>query len=320
MKCKVCGSSEVVFFKKFKPYLDKSWIFEIYECKKCFTRFAFREKNINYHEEIYSKENSPYIGQYAEAEKIKRILRKDRQACSKIMRNKSEIIEKLIKFLGNKNDKQISILEIGCSTGSVTAYLQSLGYENAFGIDISKTAIEFAKNTFGDFYGLKEKNKKYDVIFHVGLIGCVDGPIDFLKHYLTLLSPDGVMFFNAPNINSIIATNEIWVTSPPPDLFYIFNGDALAKILNKHGFNVSVSETFSPIDILRKHINSYKNIQNNVYPRLFISEIKRQRSSFIKRILKLFVFISAKLLIRAKILKYLPDDYGLLFVVKKKND
>ena len=43
--------------------------------------------------------------------------------------------------------EDINILEIGCGSGSNIKYLASLGY-NVYGIDISETAVKYAKNSF----------------------------------------------------------------------------------------------------------------------------------------------------------------------------
>ena len=61
------------------------------------------------------------------------------------------IIIELIRFYENKNNindkSKINILEIGAGSGVNLKYAASLGY-NVYGIDISETAINYAKKSF----------------------------------------------------------------------------------------------------------------------------------------------------------------------------
>lgn len=47
----------------------------------------------------------------------------------------------------NMKPEDINVLEIGCGSGSNIKYLAELGY-NVYGIDISKTAVNYAKQSF----------------------------------------------------------------------------------------------------------------------------------------------------------------------------
>jgi len=314
MNCKICNSNQIKGLDNFIPYSDKEWSFEVLECEECSTRFVLRDNSVNYHEELHSNDDSPYIAHYSMAKNIKTLLDENLEECESILKNKSSVIAKVLKYISSK-DKNISILEIGCSTGYTTAYIQKIGYTNMLGIDISSSAIDYASSTFGNFYALKEKEKKYDVIFHTGLIGCVDEPIDFLNHYLNLLTTHGVMFFNAPNVASVQETDELWVSTPPPDLIYLFEKNVFCKVLDKK-YNIVVSNTLTPISILRKHINRYKNKKNNLYPRTFYKKDKKNvipANKFFKNMVSSVVNIFVKL----KILKHYSDDYGIIVKIEK---
>ena len=69
-------------------------------------------------------------------------------------------------------DKEAKILDIGCGNGGFVYWLQSLGYKNSEGIDISEEQIGMARNLgipniecadLVEF--LKSKDKVYDIIF-----------------------------------------------------------------------------------------------------------------------------------------------------------
>lgn len=314
MICKICSSKNIKRMDIFKPYIDKEWSFELVECLNCNTRFARRDNNIEYHEELHSLEDSPYAPHYIIANEIKELLRNDISKVENILNNKSLVIKEMLSFLKRKN-KSISILEIGCSSGYVTAYLQKIGFHNACGVDISSSAINYARTTFGNYYALKEKNKKYDVIFHTGLIGCVDDPIQFLNHYLSQLTSDGVMFFNAPNVDSVKELNETWVSTPPPDLIYLFKDNVFKKVLDKK-YDISIKKTLTPITILRKYINKYKGKKNNIYPRKFYNNLSENKAS--NQLFKSIVSYIVVVLVKLKILKHYSDDYGLIIKIKHK--
>lgn len=315
MNCKVCNSKKLSVVDTFKPYKDKDWLFQVYDCLDCHTRFAIRDNTINYHNELHSTENSPYLFHYKSAEKIKNLLSNDLEKCKVFLSNKSPVLKEVFDYIQNK-DSNIAILEIGCSTGYVIAYLQKIGYQNSLGIDISSSVINYAQSAFGDYYALKEEQgKKYDVIYHTGVIGCVDKPIEFLNYYLSLLNSGGVMFFNAPNVNSIKETNEFWVSTPPPDLIYLFNENVFAKVLDSK-YTISFNKTLSPLVILRKYINKFKKKKNNIYPRKFISS-KIGNSNSANKLLKGMMKLSIMLLVKINILKHYSDDYGLIYRIDK---
>ena len=321
MKCKLCSSSKTVFLEEFKPYLDKNWLFKMYDCKECQSRFCLRDSSFNYHEEIHSSLNSPYQFHYRIAKEVKKKF-KDLNRCEKYLSARSPIFFKIMKYL-NSQSKELNILEVGCSTGYVTAFLQKKGFKNTLGIDISQSVISYAKREFGDFYALnEERGKKYDVIFHSGLIGCVDNPVEFLEYYLSLLTKDGVMFFNAPDVDSIKESNKLWVSTPPPDLIYLFKDNFLENYFSNN-FSLKVEKSTTPLVILSKHIQKFRDKKKASYPRTFISDSSvLLKENFIKKQLKYIVSSVVLLLVKLKLLKDYSDEYGLLYIIKnnKNND
>lgn len=105
-------------------------------------------------------------------------------------------------------DKQASILEIGCGYGSFLYFLQSEGYTNAFGVDISPEQVDLAKN-----FGVKnikiaenlmflKSNKKtfhliaaFDVIEHYGK----EEMFELLAAAYDALLDDGILLLQTPN-------------------------------------------------------------------------------------------------------------------------
>jgi SAM-dependent methyltransferase len=119
------------------------------------------------------------------------------------------------------------ILEIGCSRGYLTSYFILAGY-NVTGVDISAEAVAGAQESFGDFFLTADSpavadRAPYDVIYHVGTIGCVGDPLKLTRQLLGMLKPGGELIFNAPNADSCWLKDQLWIdAAPPPDLVTLF--------------------------------------------------------------------------------------------------
>src|SRR5262249_38837873 len=126
---------------------------------------------------------------------------------------------------GPRNAK---LLEIGCSRGYLTSYFILAGY-SITGVDVSPTAIQSAKDVFGDHFVLSgdasiAQNAPYDVIYHVGTIGCVSDPVAMTNGLTRLLKPGGKLLFNSPNVQGCWLDGQLWVDSaPPPDVVSLFS-------------------------------------------------------------------------------------------------
>lgn len=220
--CNACKSAEVKKLGVLKAYIDYETL--VYRCIHCKSHFVKRTASI--HEELHKVEGSTYSSHTDLALKISRFfaagkVNKIREILSEAAANKF-IIKSINKF---KND--IKILEFGCSKGCLGAYFLASG-NNYTGLDISKTAIKEATSYFGNHFMLSDapqikENGNYDVIFHVGTIGCVEDPVAFINYNLSLLSKGGTLLFNAPNARSCEIFSDIWVTQTfPPDLITLF--------------------------------------------------------------------------------------------------
>jgi len=79
-------------------------------------------------------------------------------------------------FVGNLN-RSINVLEVGSNVGSQLLSLQKMGFENLYGIEINKYAVESAKaNTKriniiqGSAYDIPFKKGYFDIVFTSGVL------------------------------------------------------------------------------------------------------------------------------------------------------
>lgn len=222
MNCHVCGVDKAVEAGEVEYYSGFGW--KVYDCLNCSCRFTEHDETI--YDWLHSQAGSSY-GLYRElADKCKRLyddrslaaLRRELCATTKYR----FIIESIERY-----PKAAKILEIGCSRGYLTSYFILAGY-NVMGVDISVEAVAGAKEVFGDFFLTADSpavmdGAPYDVIYHVGTIGCVGDPLNFTRQLLGMLKPGGELIFNAPNADSCWLRDQLWIdAAPPPDLVTLF--------------------------------------------------------------------------------------------------
>ncbi len=103
---------------------------------------------------------------------------------------------------------EVRILEVGCGTGNNVWFVAREGFD-AYGIDGSKSAIEFARNYLqkegleadlkdGNFSSLPWENSFFDIIFDRGAITCCSfsDATKVIQEVARTLKPGGKFFFN----------------------------------------------------------------------------------------------------------------------------
>jgi SAM-dependent methyltransferase len=119
----------------------------------------------------------------------------------------------------NGLDKNFSkILEIGCNKGFVLAVLNSLGFKNLYGIDLSPEDIEIAKKMVPDaniacadaFDYLDNNAGQYDAIILKAVLEHMrkDEGIPFLEKIKEGLKPGGLVVIDVPNMDWLFASHE----------------------------------------------------------------------------------------------------------------
>lgn len=238
-KCGCCNAN-LSYFDSFKPYSDKPWKFQIYDCSSCNSRQAFNFNDKSYHEYLYDTSHN-YSRFSLFSTFVKNCITKNRKRSLNYVFKSFLTYNFLINALDTDNSK--SVLEIGCSTGFLTAFLNFKGYD-AWGVDISKKAINIAKDRFGNTFGIVPHKSLYDYVIHSGTIGCVENPKEFISDYLKVLKPGGKMIFNAPFIDSINRLKTPWLSTPPPDLRTLFTEKAILKIFANHNVKIDFGKEY----------------------------------------------------------------------------
>lgn len=216
MKCLIC---DVESKKKgnIEGYVENTY-FDIYECPNCYLSFSDPHfSNGSIYNAIYK--NTDKVPGYDRYFYYKEKIIKKKNPL-RFLSKKEYMYKALIDYLNKLKNKDIKILEVGCGMGYLTYALNKKGYD-CEGMDISINAINEAKKSFynykdkytsGDFFDLT--NKKYDVICMLELLEHVSNPSVFIKHAMSLLNKNGVLYLSTPQ-KEIKSKDFIWGVELP---------------------------------------------------------------------------------------------------------
>jgi len=167
-----------------------------------------------------------------------------REENSRPIENIEKEIKHRIEFICKyrKPDQKQSILEIGCSNGSTLVNLYKSGFSVCGiepSIENSNTCKKRGLSVFNGIYSeFDSKNKKFDFILSYYVLEHLTSPTHFMKFCNNLLSENGIICIEIPDINSY--KNEKTIT----DLLfffehqYHFTKDTLQILLKKCGFEL----------------------------------------------------------------------------------
>jgi SAM-dependent methyltransferase len=222
LRCRICGSKETVRRGKVEFYVGYAW--PIYDCEHCGCRFTHHDSST--YDFLYSEQRSRYWLYMDHAKSCKTLFDRGDLAGLRAELSRTSKYQFIIDRI-DREPASARILEIGCSRGHLTSFF-ILGGRKIIGVDVSPTALVAAREAFGDYFVQAgdpsiAAQTPYDVIFHVGTIGCVADPVEMTKGLLGLLKPGGRLLFNAPNRDGLTLRDQLWFESaPPPDVVTLF--------------------------------------------------------------------------------------------------
>lgn len=216
MKCVVCEHGNTTMIKKDYPGYIAGTKFDIFSCANCSSHFI-KTKNINsrLYDIIYSSSKTPGYDRYFRySQQVK--LEKDPL---KFLATEEPCHFPVFKNLCRQ--KNLKILEVGCGYGYLTYALNQAGHR-AFGIDISKSATNIAKNNFGEHFScsdlgffIKKTKNKFDVVVATEVVEHVADPREFIKECLSVLKDNGKIILTTPN-KDYSPSSSTWDTDGPP--------------------------------------------------------------------------------------------------------
>lgn len=146
-----------------------------------------------------------------------------------------------IKDLGN-----LKILDIGCAFGFLLDEARSLGTCDAYGIEISRYAREYAAKKLGltnideDDEMRNAKSDFFDVVFLIGTLEHLVSPKKTLRNITRVLKQGGVLVITTIDTKGIVPLYSI---KPPEHIFY-FNHNNIISLLNEAGFKIILKKPY----------------------------------------------------------------------------
>lgn len=110
-------------------------------------------------------------------------------------------------YLGGKDTKYLTLLDIGCSSGVISNYFSKM-YGKVVAIDVDNTAVDYAKRKFRrrnleflikDGSRTHFPDSSFDVVVANQVYYCFKNPQRFFNEVYRVLKPGGICFLGARN-------------------------------------------------------------------------------------------------------------------------
>lgn len=143
-------------------------------------------------------------------------------------------------------------LDVGCGNGAFLNVLKQLGWE-VRGIEMSSKAAQVAKTAFdidvfsGEIEDAPFEADSFDYIHINHVIEHFVDPIAELRHSAKFLKPGGIMYIEAPNIESFGCkkSGEYWLHWDSPRHLIGFSPKTLEQTVSEAGLKVVKTKTFT---------------------------------------------------------------------------
>lgn len=152
--------------------------------------------------------------------------------------------------------RELSILEVGCSTGDLLGFLnrkKGIPVDRIAGIETNNAAAQCARNRFGlEIHPAVPRNewkgRKFDRIVLWHTLEHIHAAGEMLDMLFGMLRQDGLMVIALPNPASTDAAiyGENWIAWDAPRHLYHFTPGTTATLLEKHNLNIFRSMPYFP--------------------------------------------------------------------------
>ena len=227
MNCPVCGSDKPVFYRQ-----QSQWSYFI--CSRCQTLFLNPPPSSKFLNHYYRCEF-----QYATSPKDENSIRKQ--------------AKKIIHNLQKINPQATNILDIGSGWGFLLDEARKLGLKT-IGVEPSRQLADFSirklklkvvNTPLEKFYD--SNHSKFDLIVMSHVIEHVLHPAEFLRKVAYLLSKEGVLYIETPNLDSWLfrVEQENYPFLTPPDHLWIFSPKSFFYLTNSTSLRLLRLDTYS---------------------------------------------------------------------------
>jgi len=219
--------------------------------------------------------------------------------------------KKILKYLKEsgilKEDKELSIFEVGCGSGGVLEVFKKAGFTVA-GCDLDKEYLRYGKKRFNlDLeYGIVQDisfEKVPDIIIYSHVLEHILEPKEEIAHIHKIMNTRGYLYIEIPGVKNLLNTHEknfLFYLQIPH--VYHFSLITLNNLLSLNGFKLIKGNNFVRT-IFRKSENSELKIMiKNDYNKAM------QYLHWLEKSRKLLVFFKIKKK-TTRYIKYGPKNY-----------
>lgn len=274
--CSLCHSSASRFLYKFNYHkFGHTAPFVLVKCASCGHVYNNPRLKTEFLNQLYNKDyyiiNQEYLEKRVWLPALEDYLNKIRPWEEKITERK--------------------LLDVGCGMGFLMKICRDNGWQ-VWGVDISATAIEYARSNFeldvrlGRIDDVDFGDRKFNLILALDLLEHLEQPVEFVKRCYDLLDKNGILVIETPNIGSIYKkiTGRFWIGFNPYHI-QLFSKDTLTKLVLMSNFKIlDIHTTFN--DILARR-NLHRWVSNQVFLKTTFTKL----SQFKKLVLASNVFL-----------------------------
>lgn len=141
-------------------------------------------------------------------------------------------------------------LDVGCGNGSYLSFLKHHGWK-VMGVDLSKQAAATAKQSLdidvyvGELEDVAFPANSFDYVHMSHVLEHVTSPVDTLEKVRELLKPNGIVYVEVPNYESLRRkiSGQYWYAWETPKHLYMFSPRTLSRIFRECGLTITEIET-----------------------------------------------------------------------------
>lgn len=164
----------------------------------------------------------------------------------------SRALKKILKAIDiNQNANTINLLDIGCASGAFLSAATKMTNWKIEGIEPSKSMVAFGKREYdvninqGVFVFESYSDRKFDVISLWDVLEHINEPNLLLNDISKVLSSNGHIIINVPNLDSIVARfmGYLWPFYLAVHIHY-FKNQTIKKLLEIHGLKIVYTKPY----------------------------------------------------------------------------
>ncbi len=272
--CPVCGHKGTFELAILTPLEGER--FSLHSCKPCALTYTFPQPSRELLEKIYS-------GEYWTRESDVR----KRGAIARLVHTFNEMrLAATVRPLMKRLQRGASILEVGCGSGQLAAYMKQKGYKVEV-TDVSRDMLDEIKRVYDikGYCGALEDihfSETYDALVFNNVLEHIPHPVETLRRAGHLLSPQGLILIEVPNIASLQfrLLRGSWFGLQVPQHLFHFSPQSIDTIAEKASLERIWLSTFSPRISAAGYVAS-------LFPSLRPEKIRRSWSTML-----LFIYLT----------------------------